>query len=65
MPVLAWKKQEVGKAIGSIALIADSKESLACAFLSIAFLVGLVANALFGFWEADSLAGVFISLYLF
>jgi len=65
MPVLAWKKQKVGRAIGSRALIADSKETLACASLSVGLLAGLVANALFGFWQADPLVGLFISLFLF
>jgi cation diffusion facilitator family transporter len=65
MPLLAWKKQAVGTEIGSRALIADSKETLACAFLSVALLVGLGANYLFGFWQADPLAGLVIVLFLF
>ncbi len=65
MPVLAWKKQAVGAAIGSRALIADSKETIACAFLSVALLAGLGANYLFGFWQADPLAGIIIVLFLF
>jgi len=65
MPVLARKKQEVGAAIGSKALIADSKETIACVFLSIALLLGLGANYLFGFWQADPIAGIIIVLFLF
>ena len=65
MPVLAWKKQAVGTAIGSKALVADSKETLVCAFLSVALLVGLGANYLFGFWQADPLVGIIIVLFLF
>lgn len=65
MPALAWKKQAVGAAIGSKALVADSKETLACAFLSVALLAGLLANFLFGFWQADPLAGMIIVLFLF
>lgn len=65
MPALAWKKQAVGTAIGSKALVADSKETLTCAFLSVALLVGLGANYLFGFWQADPLAGFVIVLFLF
>jgi len=41
MPVLTWQKYRTGKQIGSRALIADSKETLACAFLSVALLFGL------------------------
>lgn len=65
MPVLAWRKQVVGTAIGSRALIADSKETIACALLSVALLLGLGANYLFGFWQADPLAGLIIVAFLF
>lgn len=65
MPALAWKKQAVGNAIGSRALVADSKETVACAFLSVALLLGLGANYLFGFWQADPIAGFVIVLFLF
>lgn len=65
MPVLAGKKQSVGTAIGSRALVADSKETMACAFLSVTLLLGLGANYLFGFWQADPLAGIVIVLFLF
>jgi divalent metal cation (Fe/Co/Zn/Cd) transporter len=65
MPVLARKKQAIGNAIGSRALIADSKETVTCAFLSVALLLGLGANWLFGFWQADPLVGIIIVLFLF
>jgi len=65
MPVLAWRKQVVGEAIGSKALIADSKETLVCALLSIALLIGLGANYLFGFWQADPIVGFIIVIFLF
>jgi len=64
MPVLTWQKYQTGKAIGSKALIADSKETLACSFLSIALLLGLGANYLFGFWQADPIAGIIITAFL-
>jgi divalent metal cation (Fe/Co/Zn/Cd) transporter len=65
MPLLAWKKQAVGTAIGSRALVADSKETVTCAFLSVALLIGLGSNYLFGFWQADPLVGIIIVLFLF
>ena len=65
MPVLTWQKYRTGKAIGSRALVADSKETLACAFLSVALLLGLGANYLFGFWQADPIAGLIIVAFLF
>ena len=65
MPVLAWRKRVVGTAIGSRALLADAKETIACALLSAALLAGLLANYLFGFWQADPLAGIVIVIFLF
>jgi divalent metal cation (Fe/Co/Zn/Cd) transporter len=65
MPVLAWRKRVIGTAIGSRALLADAKETVACAYLSVALLAGLLANYLFGFWQADPLVGFVIVFYLF
>ncbi len=65
MPVLSFQKLKTGKAIQSDALIADSKETLACAFLSLALLLGLGLNYLFSFWQADALVGLIIVFYLF
>jgi divalent metal cation (Fe/Co/Zn/Cd) transporter len=65
MPLLSWQKYRTGKQINSRALVADSKETLACAFLSVALLVGLGANYLFGFWQADPIVGLIITAFLF
>ncbi|MCL5961705.1 MAG: cation transporter [Chloroflexi bacterium] len=65
MPVLYRMKLAVGVAIGSDSLIADSKETLACSLLSVALLMGLALNYLFGLWWADPLAGLVIVIYLF
>jgi len=65
MPVLAWRKRVIGREIGSRALMADAKETAACGLLSAALLLGLLANYLFGFWQADPLAGIVIALFLF
>ena len=65
MPLLTWQKYRTGKQIGSRALVADSKETLACAWLSLALLLGLGANYLFGFWQADPIAGIIITAFLF
>lgn len=54
-----------GSQSGAEPLVADSRETLACALLSIALLAGLGANYLFGFWRADPLAGLLIVLFLF
>ncbi|HVP94841.1 MAG TPA: cation transporter [Methanoregulaceae archaeon] len=65
MPILAWRKRIVGNQIGSKALIEDSKETITCAFLSIALLIGLGANYFFGFWQADPIIGIIIAIFLF
>ncbi|HOO53522.1 MAG TPA: cation transporter [Methanothrix sp.] len=65
MPILARKKYDLGVAIKSRALIADSKETLACALLSVALLLGLGANYLFGLWQADPIVGLLIVAFLY
>lgn len=65
MPLLTWQKYKTGVQIRSKALIADSKETLACAFLSIALLIGLGFNYLFSIWQADPAVGLIIVIYLF
>lgn len=65
MPLLAWQKHKTGKQINSRALVADSKETLVCAILSLALLLGLGANYLFGFWQADPITGLVIVVFLF
>lgn len=65
MPILTLQKYRTGKQINSKALIADSKETLACAFLSVTLLLGLGLNYLFGFWQADPIVGLIIVIFLF
>jgi cation diffusion facilitator family transporter len=64
MPVLSIQKRRVGEKIKSEALIADSKETLACSFLSAALLLGLGLNYTVGFWQADAIAGLIITVFL-
>lgn len=64
MPTLFVVKRRVAKRIASPSLAADSKQTLACTFLSFALLLGLGANYLFGFWQADPLVGLLVVAYL-
>lgn len=64
MPILFYRKYQTGKALGSRSLVADSKETLACVFLSFALLIGLGANYLFGLWQADPIVGLIIVIFL-
>jgi divalent metal cation (Fe/Co/Zn/Cd) transporter len=61
MPVLAFFKRRVGKAMNSPTLIADSTETLLCSYLSLILLVGLLLNATVGWWWADPLAALGIA----
>jgi divalent metal cation (Fe/Co/Zn/Cd) transporter len=53
MTALASIKQRVGKEMGSRALVADSKETWVCSYLSLTLLLGVGAYAAFGWWWAD------------
>ena len=64
MPILFYMKYQTGKSINSRSLVADSKETLACVFLSVALLIGLGLNSLYGLWQADPIVGLIIVLYL-
>ena len=64
MPVLFFMKYKTGKAIGSRSLIGDSKQTLACLFLSVALLLGLGLNYLYGLWWADPVVGFIIVAFL-
>jgi divalent metal cation (Fe/Co/Zn/Cd) transporter len=61
---LARVKRQVGEALGSRALIADSKQTRACWYLAVVTLAGLAANAAFGWWWADPLAALGIAALL-
>ena len=64
MPILARAKYRLGKQIGSRSLVADSKETLACLFLSIALVIGLGLNYIASLWQADPIVGLLICGYL-
>jgi cation diffusion facilitator family transporter len=64
MPALAYVKRRTGQALGSRALVADSKETVACAYLSAALLVGLGLNYWAGLWWADPAAGLIVVGFL-
>jgi divalent metal cation (Fe/Co/Zn/Cd) transporter len=48
MPLLARAKRRVGHQLGSRATVSEGSQNMLCAYLSVALLVGLGANALFG-----------------
>lgn len=58
MPLLAWAKLREAARLGSGALRAEAKETLACSYLSAALLLGLALHATVGWWWADPAAAL-------
>ena len=61
MPLLAIAKRRVGRALGSAATAQEGEQNMVCAYLSLALLAGLLANALAGWWWADPAAALLIA----
>lgn len=61
MPLLASAKRRIGNKLSSSAAVKEASQTQLCAYLSIALLIGLGANALFGWWWADPLAALVIA----
>jgi divalent metal cation (Fe/Co/Zn/Cd) transporter len=62
MPVFGFAKKSIGKELGSGATSGEGTQNILCAYLSVAILVGLAANALFGFWWADPIVALIVAL---
>lgn len=58
MPLLARAKRNVAHRLNSRAMMADSKQTDICAYLSAILLGGLLLNAVFGWWWADPIAAL-------
>ena len=58
MPLLVRAKRRVARSIKSAALMADSKQTELCTYLSAILLAGLLLNALPGWWWADPVAAL-------
>ncbi len=61
MPLLARAKRNVGRKLNSSATVSEASQNMICAYLSIALLLGLLANALLGWWWADPAAALVIA----
>ena len=61
MPPLASAKARVGEQLHSSATKSEGRQNMLCAYLSVALLVGLGANALFGWWWADPVTAFVIA----
>lgn len=61
MPVLSWAQRRTGQQLGSTTVVADSKQTLLCTYLSGVLLAGLVLNSALGWWWADPVVGLVVA----
>jgi divalent metal cation (Fe/Co/Zn/Cd) transporter len=65
MPILFVAKRRTAARLASRSLAADSRQTLACAWLSAGVLAGLLLNRYAGWWWADGVIAAAIALWLF
>lgn len=61
MPFLSWAQRRTGRELNSGSVVADSKMTELCAWMSVVLLLGLVLNATLGWSWADPIAGLAIA----
>jgi divalent metal cation (Fe/Co/Zn/Cd) transporter len=61
MPVLSAAQRRAGRELGSASAVADSRQTLLCAYLSAVLLAGLLLNTFWGWWWADPVVALFIA----
>lgn len=61
MPALSLAQRRAGRELGSRSAVADSRQTLLCAYLSAVLLAGLVLNAWLGWSWADPVAALVIA----
>ena len=59
--MLSWIERRTGRELGSASVVADSKQTLLCTYLSAVLLAGLVLNAVLGWTWADPVAALVIA----
>ncbi len=63
MPVLSFLERRTGRELGSASVVADSKQTLICSYLSAVLLAGLLLNSTLGWWWADPIAALAIAAF--
>ncbi len=58
MPLVSFGKIRAARRLRSNALLAEAKETLACSYLSLTLLLGLLLNSTLGWWWADPVAAL-------
>ncbi len=61
MPALGWRKGVVARRLHSAALRADGVESMACAYLALATLLGVGASVVLGWWWGEYVAALVLA----
>ena len=61
MPILGIAKQRLAETLGSSATRGEGAQNLLCAYLAGAVFLGLIGNALLGWWWLDPLAALLIA----
>src|SRR5881396_3068837 len=64
VPILAWRKRLANRTIGSSALRADIAETITCAYMAAATLVGVGLNLLAGLWWAEYVAAFALLVFI-
>lgn len=62
MPIFGRAKKRIGNHLQSDATTGEGTQNILCAYLSLAILIGLVANAVFGLWWADPVAALVVAI---
>ena len=62
MPLFGYAKKSIGGKLDSAATTGEGTQNILCAYLSVAILVGLAANALFGYWWADPAVALLVAV---
>lgn len=64
MPLLAWAKRAINKRLRSPALTADIAETMTCAYMAGATLLGVMLNATVHLWWAEYVAALVLLVWL-
>jgi len=64
MPILAWRKRLANRVLGSSALRADIAETITCAYMAAATLVGVGLNLIAGLWWAEYVAALALLFFI-
>jgi divalent metal cation (Fe/Co/Zn/Cd) transporter len=62
MPIFGHAKKRIGNRLQSHATTGEGSQNILCAYLSLAILIGLAANAILGLWWADPLVALIVAI---